>query len=316
MSDAALEYYKNLSSWKRLKGLIDDGETEGLHLECKSPAGASLNKGLKDKLAISLSGFSNAEGGVVLWGVSTTKHNHSKLDVLSQLEPIANCISFEKQVKIAIPTLTTPSILNCQTKLIKQRKTDTRGIIAAYIPKTLGDPLITTTDNVFYFRSSDEFVHAPYELVKRLFSVTDVPDVYPTFTKELVKLETDGSWKIPILIENRSTAFADDVDVSVTIANPSACESILATPPFVDTSHINPGKKIFMLSIDRGIHRGMPIVFDGLIIKMKTSKRSKRRLDISMTTYANRMRAREVKYTLSLAKSKFTVKTVSDKHLY
>ena len=316
MSDPALEYYNSLSSWKRLQALIDDGETEGLRLECKSPQKPSLNRNLKVKLAIALSGFSNTAGGVVLWGVATTTHGHSKLDVLSQLEPVGNCASFEKQVRIAIPTLTLPSVLNYRTKLIKKRNADTRGVIAAYVPVTPGDPLLNTIDNVFYFRSSDEFVPAPYELVKRLFSVTDVPDVYPTFTEKLVKLEADGSWTIPILIDNRSTAFAEEVDVSVTIENPSSCESIAASPPFEDYSSINPGKRIFMVSLERGIHRAMPVVVGDLRIRMKTSKRSMRRLDISISTYANRMRAREVKYTLSLAKSKFTVKTVSDVHLY
>ncbi len=124
--------------------------------------------------------------------------------------------------------MTTPSVLKYQTKIIKRRKTDTKGIVAAYIPFTLSDPLINNIDNVFYFRSSGEFVTAPYELVKRLFSVTDIPDVYPMFTEELVKLEGDGSWSIPIIVQNRSTAFAEDIDVSVTILNPSSCESIYA----------------------------------------------------------------------------------------
>lgn len=315
MSDAALEYYKSLSSWRRLQELIDDGETESLHLECKSPTGASLNKDLKNKLAVSLSGFSNSSGGVILWGVATTPHSHSKLDVLSQLEPIGNGASFENRIRIAIPSLTTPSVLNYQTKLIKKRKTDTRGIIAVYIPPTSEDPILHNSDNIFYFRSSDTFIPAPYELVKRLFSVTDVPDIYPSFTKKLVKLETDGSWNIPVIINNRSTAFAEDVSVAVTIENPSSCESITATE-LRDTSSINPGSRVFMISLNRGIHRGMPILVGRLRIKMKTSRRSMRRLDLSIATYANRMRAREVKYTLSLAKSKFTVKTVSDKHLY
>ena len=175
--------------------------------------------------------------------------------------------------------------------------------------------MLNNIDNVFYFRSSDAFVPAPYELIKRLFSATDVPDVYPEFTQELVKLETDGLWSIPIIVENRSTAFAEDVDVSVTLENPSSCESITADE-FRDNSSVNPGKRIFMADLKRGIHRGMPVVAGTLRVKMKTSKRIKRRLDISITTYANRMRARKVKYILTLAKSKFTVKTISDDYIY
>ena len=220
MSDAALEIFNSLSAWRHLQALVDGGETEGLHLECKSPLSPSLNRDMKVKLARALSGFSNTAGGVVLWGVATTPHSHSGIDVISHLEPIGNCAAFEKQVRAAIPTLTLPSVLKYETKLIKRQKTDTQGVIAAYIPFTSGDPLLNNIDNVFYFRSSDAFVPAPYELIKRLFSATDMPDVYPTFTQELVKLETDGSWSIPITVANRSNAFAEDVDVSVTIINP------------------------------------------------------------------------------------------------
>ncbi|KKL15736.1 hypothetical protein LCGC14_2502620, partial [marine sediment metagenome] len=285
------------------------------HLECKSPLSPTLNRDMKDKLARALSGFSNTAGGVVLWGVATTPHSHSKLDVISHLEPVGNCARFEKQIRAAIPTLTSPSVLKYETKLIKRRRADTQGVIAVYIPFTSGDPLLNNNNNVFYFRSSDEFVPAPYELIKRLFSATDVPDVYPMFTQELVNLETDGSWSIPIIIDNRSTAYAEDMDVSVTIINPSSCENITASK-FRDTSDINPGMKVFMASLERGIHRGMPVVVGTLKVKMKTSKRIKRRLDISISTYANRMRARNVKYTLTLAKSKFTVKTISDDYMY
>jgi len=312
MSDAALEIYNNLSSWKKLQSLINDGETEGLHLECKSPSSPSLNRDMKVKLATALSGFSNTAGGVILWGVATTPHRHSKLDVISQLEPLGNCASFEKQVRVAIPSLTTPSVLEFQTKTIKRRKADTRGIVVAYIPFTNADPVLNNLDNIFYYRNSDEFVKAPYELIKRLFAATDVPNVYPKFTQNLVKLETDGSWSIPIIISNRSTAFAEDVDVSVTIENATVCDNI-STSQFVDNSSINPGKRIFMVDLARGVHKAMPVVVGTLIIKMKPSKR---RLDISISTYANRMRAREVKYTLSLAKTKFTVKVISDNFLY
>ena len=315
MNDAALEIYNSLSSWRSLQALIDNGETEGLHLECKAPLHPSLNRDMKIKLAKALSGFSNTAGGVMLWGVATTPHSHSKLDVISQLEPIGNCAAFEKQVKAAIPTLTTPSVLRYQTKIIKRRKTDTKGVIAAYILFASGDPLLNNIDNVFYFRSSDEFVPAPYELIKRLFAVTDVPDVYPMFTQELVKLEADGSWSIPIAVDNRSTAFAENVDVSVTINNPESCERITASQ-FRDNSSVNPGVKIFMNDLERGIHRGMPVLAGTLRIKMKKGKGIKRRLDLSIKTYANRMRARRVKYTLTLAKSKFTVKIISDDYIY
>lgn len=315
MSDAALDIFNSLSTWRHLLALIDGGETEGLHLECKSHVHPILNRDMKVKLASALSGFSNSAGGVMLWGVATTHHKHQNQDIISDLEPIGNCASFEKQLRATIPTLTSPRLLTCKTKLIKKRPSDARGVVATYIPLTSGDPLMSNLDSVFYFRSGEQFVRAPHELVKRLFSATDVPDVRSEFTPKLVKRSPNGSWHIPILVSNSSSAFAQDVDVSVTIENPSACESIRAHG-LQDNSRFNPGKKISMVALERGIHKGMPVVAGSLEVTMKTSKRSKRRLDIHITIYANRMRARATQYALSLAKSRFTVKTVSDGYVH
>lgn len=362
MSDPALELFNSLSSWKNLQALVDAGETEGLHLECKSLLSPDLNRGMKVKLARALSGvsntarkhfqtfvgngktedvhlegnstlspnlnpdmkvklaralsgFSNTAGGVILWGVATTRHSHSKPGVLSNLEPVGDCALFEKHIRSAIPTLTSPNIWKFKTKLIKKRKTDTQGIVAAYIPLTTGTPLISSIDNVFYFRRQEEFVTAPHELIKRLFTTTDIPatpDVYPSFTQDFVQLETDGSWSLRILVDNRSTAFAKDVGVSVTIDNPSSCEDITASN-FRETSRLNPDRKTYKINLERGIYRYMPVVAGNLKVKMK---KNKIRLDISIKTYAKRMQARCVKYELTFTESKFTVITISDDYLY
>jgi len=120
MPDASYDVYKNLSSYKRLEELIGDGETENLYLECKAPSIPRLNKELQVHLAKSVSGFSNTTGGIVIYGISTTKHSHSGLDVLTQMEPLGNVQKFEQQIHRTIPTLSTPPILNFHTKTIKK----------------------------------------------------------------------------------------------------------------------------------------------------------------------------------------------------
>lgn len=136
MSDGALALFDSLSSHADLQELIDDGEAEGLYLECKAPADPRLTQPLKAHLAKAISGYSNTDGGVIIWGISTTKHQHSGLDVLTQIEPIARCRRFQQQVDKALPTLSTPNTLGAQTKVVKQRPRDTRGIVLAYIPSS------------------------------------------------------------------------------------------------------------------------------------------------------------------------------------
>jgi hypothetical protein len=323
-NDLALDVFNNLSSWEHLQALVDEGETEGVCLECNFLSSPKLNRDMKFKLARALSGFSNTAGGVVLWGVTTTQHSHTNLSVISLLTPVNNCASFEEQVRSAIPTLTSPNVLKFETKLIKKYNDDTQGIIAAYIPLTTGSPLMSNIDNVFYFRRLDEFVSAPYDLIKRLFSASDVPDVpdasdapdapdvYPVFSQDFIELEADGSWSLRILVDNRSTVFASNVRVSVTIENPSSCLMISASN-FQDTVSIKTGKKVYEVDLERGIYKGMPVVTGILKVKMK---RKSTDLDISIKAYANRMRSRLVKYRLTLTKSEPIVKVISDDYLY
>src|SRR5687768_16740518 len=98
MSDAGFTLYETITSYAHLQEMIATGEAEGLLLECKAPVDPRLTKDLRVTLGEAVSGFSNTAGGVILWGVSTTRHGHSGLDVLTQLEPLGAAKSFARQV--------------------------------------------------------------------------------------------------------------------------------------------------------------------------------------------------------------------------
>jgi hypothetical protein len=314
MTEAAIQLYNSLT-YSYIDHLISNGETEGIYLECKAPGSPQLTRDIKANLAKAISGFSNTAGGVILWGVSTTKHLQSKLDVLTQIEPIGNCKQFARQIENAIPTLSTPSIIGSETKIILKAKKDTRGILATLISQKLGDPVQSNIDNSFYFRSGDEFVVAPYEMIKRMFASTEIPDLHVYFENDLVNLKEDGSWEIPIIIRNDSSAIAEYVQISITIDNPLSCDQIIL-PGFIDSSDVNPGEKIFMRRIDEIVHRELSIVVSKIIIRMKVDKRPKRLLKFSISIYANKMRARKVNVSIHLAKKGFSVLTQKETYLY
>ncbi len=175
--EPALQKFEDLDQWSKLETLINSGEAEGLYLECKSPSSPQLSTELRAQLARALSGFSNTEGGVIIWGMSTKKHGHSGLDILTQIEPIGLCSQFAKQVETVIPALTTPPITKSATKCMFEKKRDRKGIVVTFVPKVIGDPVQVNFDGSFYFRSGAEFVKAPYEMIKRLFAATESPDL-------------------------------------------------------------------------------------------------------------------------------------------
>ncbi len=315
MADASLGLYNALSRYSDLEDLIAEGEAESLHLECKSPGSPKLGKDLKNGLAKAISGFSNTAGGVILWGISTTRHAHSGLDVLTQIEPIGQCSSLAGQLASVVPRLTTPPILNVTSKTIKRRPKDTKGIVATHIPKHLGDPVQSNEDNLFYFRSGDEFTVAPYEMIQRLFLATISPDLHPVFASALVKLAADGFWEVPIVVENRSSAVGQHVMVSIEVLNPSSCEKISATS-FTDESDVNIGKTVFHRALQSVIHRGLNTIAGTLRVKMKVRKRAKRLLRLKIEIYADKMRAREVAASVHLAKKQISVELKKARYIY
>jgi len=314
MQDAAQQLYNSLTSYEDLESLIASAEAENLYLECKAPSEPRLSREQKAKLSQALSGFSNAAGGVIIWGISTTKHAQSGLDILTQLEPIGHLSLFANHIKKAIPTSCRPSIINTQTKTIKKSPSDTKGIAVTYIPKNEGDP-IQANDNLFYFRSGDEFIAAPYEIIKRLFAATESPDLHVVFDGRIVTQRSDGKWLLPIPIENRTSAAAEHVAVFAEIENPDACEKI-ESELFNDVSNINPGKKIYEVKVNGVIHRGINVVAGTLIFKMKVSKRAKRNIRVKISLYANKMRARVQSATLRLAKKGFSLQSSKEMYIY
>jgi len=316
MKYPALTLFKSLDSFSKLQELIDNGEAEGLHLECKAPSAPQLTRELKAKLAEAMSGFSNTNGGVIIWGISTTRHAHSRLDVLTQIEPVGHCRKLAQQIDNAIPQLTYPVVQVPPSTVVYPSKGDSKGIVITYIPPTLGDPIQSVLDRKFYFRNGDEFAELPYEILKRLFTGTIGPDLTPVFDSQLVKLENNNqTWKIPIILVNNSSAASEHTQVVVSILNRHACATIVPVT-FSDAAAVNPGKCIYIAEITKPIYRGLHFVVGEFIVQMKKERRSKRLLKLAITVYSSKMRAREWKMDIQLAKRGFSVKHVGDGYLY
>jgi hypothetical protein len=309
--------YKSLRRWSDLQNLIDSGEAEGLHLECKAPHEPKVTKELRTTIAKCLSGFSNTSGGIVIWGISTTRHKHSNLDVLSQFEPIASVDRFSRQIDIVAPTLFDPPTLHVASKVIKKRSADSRGIVVTHIPQGQGDPVQSLRDNLFYFRSGADFVVAPHSMIKSLFGRAQGPDLYPVFDRRLVTEDGRGTWSVPIAIRNGSSAIARDVKVLIEVINPEACDRVASVGNLRDESGINPGSKIYIAMVGSPVYRGLHHVVGTLKVKMKVLKRAARILKLEICIYGDGMRARKSTMRVQFAKSSgFTVRGTNHEFLY
>lgn len=312
MSDAAKSLYDSTRSYADIERLVQEGEAESLFLECKAPEQPILSRDLQMTLSIAISGFSNTNGGVIIWGISTTKKAKNDLDILTQVEPLANCSRFATEISNKIPTLSIPSIVNFENKIVKKRKSDTRGIVLTYIPAKMSDPVQSIKDEKFYFRSGDDFVVAPYQMLKRLFAASENPDISVIIPEGIVKKESEEFWDIPISIANHSSAVGKYIKLSITVVNPVACSEI-KSDGLTDISNINPGRKIYSAEMVGVLHRGFNTVLGRLKIKMAGNKS---KVEIKIQIFADKMRAKEQLFSLKLFKNKFTTKVIRQSYLY
>ncbi len=317
MADPARALFESLTTHARVQELIDAGDAEDQYLECKAPGGPQFNRDMRTKLARCGSGFGNSGGGVIVWGVSTVRHEASGLDVLTQIEPIGNVKRLAQQIDRALPGLTVPRLALQLSRILHRAKGDTKGLIITYIPPTPGDPVQSTADRRFYFRSGDEFIEMPYEMLKRMFAGAAGPILTPIFDARLVECDEKGAWKVPILLMNESSAAAKDTRVSVQVENPEACTSV--TPSgvgFSDQSELNPGEIICSASVNAPIFRGLNQLVGRLRVEMKKGKRPRRILNLRIRVFADRMRATEWSFKVQLAKTGFQIKDVEERFVY
>jgi len=306
MEEAAKTFFDSLQNFSDVNKLLDDGEAEDTYLECKTHRGVKLDQGIRTQLARAISGFSNSDGGVVIYGISTVT-NQAGLDVLTQIIPIANVKHFQKELINKFSKLSTPSG-NFETKIIKKRKTDTSGLVILFIPKSIGDPIQSLQDNQFYFRSGDEFIIAPYEIIKRLFAASESPDLTVTINDIKIKYE-NGSFTLPVIVSNSSSAIGEHCVVQVRQVNEAALE-LASQEGFRDVSDINI-TKTFSTSLQDVVHKSLGIQVGILRVKLKNNKR---KLTLRFNVYANKMRARMCIISLMLLKNRS--RTISLKQLF
>jgi schlafen family protein len=310
----AFSQYQNLDDYQKIQDLINNGEAEGVYLECKTAQGPNLGAGHKANLAEAVSGFSNSGGGVIIFGISTSKDSQRGLDILTEIVPIGNCRKLSKHIDVSIPTLVYPSVKGHVSRVLTRPK-ENRGVIVTYIPPTIGDPVQSLIDKKFYLRSGDGFSDMPYEVLKRMFAGTAGPELTPVFDNRLVT-KPQGAWIVPIMLENLSSAVAERTEVCVEILSPGVCQNVQTVDSFRDESGMNPGKQIFMATIDTPIFRGLNVSAGRLSITMKKIKRSRRVVNLGITIYSSKMRARQWTMRVQLAQRGFSVRAIRDRFLY
>jgi hypothetical protein len=137
MSEALVGFFESLRSEGDFDALVQSRREEDLYLEFKRKERSDcgdLGNGDKKAFSRALSSFANADGGVLIFGVVTTR-SPDGLDVASGLAPIINADTFRSRLQDSLFTSTQPVVDGVRLEVIPSA--DGRsGFLKCYVPSS------------------------------------------------------------------------------------------------------------------------------------------------------------------------------------
>jgi len=155
-----------------LDELIDDREPESLFLDFKrSPQeGAAKNLAPDDNknLSKAISGFANASGGVVVWGVDCRRDNTTGNEVVEK-HPLLDAGGFNTKLQAAISRTTIPAHPGVQVLFFDEPTQSPAGYAVVYVPQSLIGPIRSLVTNHYHVRTGSDFSFVPHDVLAGMF---------------------------------------------------------------------------------------------------------------------------------------------------
>lgn len=153
--DAAREIFDKLSL-DEIRRYVDDGEQETVYTEFKKlDVSGTLTRDDRKNVAKAISGFANAAGGVVVWGVEAAK-NPDGVDCASALCPMENARLARSTLESLTGQAVTPMIDGVEHRQFLTE--DDSGFVGTYVPQSDAGPhMAKQGEDRYYKRSGDSF---------------------------------------------------------------------------------------------------------------------------------------------------------------
>ena len=133
---------------------VADGEQESLHLDFKTVRSSDLtHNDDKASLTKALSGFANADGGILVWGVDCRK-DANNVDRAQAERPVPDTERFLSRLNELTPESVSPAIAGVEHKAI--RDVGTQGFAATLVPTSESGPHMAS-DGRYYKRNGSSF---------------------------------------------------------------------------------------------------------------------------------------------------------------
>jgi hypothetical protein len=142
--------FEQLRSLAEIQALV--GQSEDLHLDAKE--WPMRDDDAQRILAKALSGFSNADGGILVIGVEARSVNKGDPDVIQTLKPVADAIGVKTKIENLIGNLIEPPLPGIRVAEVLEVVGQPSGFVVVYIPPTDGLPVRSRKHWNFFMRVS------------------------------------------------------------------------------------------------------------------------------------------------------------------
>ena len=207
MDDQLLELFRGLNSQVDIKArFITPCQIETNHLEFKEksdPRVPDLGKDDKKNFAKMLSSLSNAEGGVLIWGIRT--RTRDERDYAAVLKPIKQVEVFAERLRSSLIDVLMPQNPGVRIEAVANRLGN--GYVKCYVPESNNPPHRSMVDREYWIRLDGRSVRMEHYLIRDMMARHAYPDLEVYVDHEYLDPETDRL-SISVTLENTGRAVA------------------------------------------------------------------------------------------------------------
>lgn len=200
-----------------LERWVAEQQQEDLRLDFKIVAGGStLNKDDRRNLTEAVSGFANADGGLIVWGIDARK-NADNVDAACALKPVASAAAVLSQLREHPGQVTSPVVDGVEHRLIEGAEAGT-GYLLTFIPTSDRGPHMAS-DKRYYKRNGASFLKMEHFDVADMFGRRQRPDVRLVlgYTKEADSTGDHHKYRLMAKLRNHGRARAREFKVIISM---------------------------------------------------------------------------------------------------
>jgi hypothetical protein len=195
--------------------LIARREQETLWLEFKTvatlPGSSALHPSDFKNLAKSVSGFGNAEGGVIVWGIDCPSDPRKSTKIVGVRNPRELMAMLEN----AVGACTVPPYGGVENLLVKVGGLE---VVATYVSKSLLTPLRDLHADRYYVRVGDSFRPIPHDVLAGMFGRRPQPELGGRWNDLHTRVNSGSiTSSAPFRLKNNGPGIARDLYVNLHI---------------------------------------------------------------------------------------------------